>query len=412
MMKKFLWIFSLAGLLFACNNNDDPEPKPDNDSMTILSYLVANNNLDDYMLGNIGAMYDGLATMKEPAVLLIYWDGQTSMGVNKSKHLILKYETDGKGNINGKPALDFSATLDDVLAEAVIVKEYNTQLSTDKQVMKTVLNDMIAASPTTKHGLILGSHASSWLNSIFTSRAFGQDGSGTDNTMLIPDMVEALSGVGKPFEFLLFDACYMGTAEVCHAFRNVANYQIVSAMEVPAVGFPYEDFMQDLYQGTTAGYKQVCQTYINYYQSLYQSGDYAWGTVALVDSKEMQNMTNALKQEIVEHKDILADYNTNHLEEFGKNNGPYIAVDMGHLVKDLNGGTLPASFSAQLDKTILYKDAIYKARPSYFNIDASNYCGIGIYVPVKERPKWNAYFKTLDWYTAAGWNEVDFSWNF
>ena len=23
-----------------------------------------------------------------------------------------------------------------------------------------------------------------------------------------------------------------------------------------------------------------------------------------------------------------------------------------------------------------------------------------------------AYFKTLDWYTAAGWNEVDFSWNF
>ena len=100
MMKKFLWIFSLAGLLFACNNNDDPEPKPVNDSMTILSYLVANNNLDDYMLGNIGAMYDGLATMKEPAVLLIYWDGQTSMGVNKSKHLILKYETDGKGNIN------------------------------------------------------------------------------------------------------------------------------------------------------------------------------------------------------------------------------------------------------------------------------------------------------------------------
>ena len=264
-MKKYLWTLLFVSLFGGCGNNDDPQPTPENETMTILSYLVANNNLDDYLLVNIGAMYDGLAAMTEPAVLLVYWDGQTGMSVNNSKHLILKYETDGKGNINGKSALNFSATLDDVLAEAVVVKEYTAQLSTDKQVMKTVLNDMLAASPTTKHGLILGSHASSWLNTIFTSRSFGQDGSGTNNTMLIPDMVEALSGVGKPFEFLLFDACYMGTAEVCHAFRNVANYQIVSAMEVPAVGFPYEDFMKDLYKGTTAGYKQVCQTYINYY---------------------------------------------------------------------------------------------------------------------------------------------------
>jgi len=37
---------------------------------------------------------------------------------------------------------------------------------------------------------------------------------------------------------------------------------------------------------------------------------------------------------------------------------------------------------------------------------------LGIYVPVEARPKWNTYFKTLDWYTAAGWSEVDFSWDF
>ena len=72
MMKKYLWIFSLAGLLFACNNNqDDPQPEPGKKNMTILSYLVANNNLNNALLVNIGAMYDGLAGMDEPATLMV-----------------------------------------------------------------------------------------------------------------------------------------------------------------------------------------------------------------------------------------------------------------------------------------------------------------------------------------------------
>ena len=157
--------------------------------MTILAYLVANNDLDDDLLANIGAMYDGLAEMDQQATLLVYWDGKTAMGTNNAKHLILKYQTDGKGNINGLPAIDINAPLDDVLEVGEIVKEYDTQYSVDKMVMAQVLKDMVEMAPTHKLGLVFGSHGSSWLNSIYTSRAFGQDGSG-DNTMPIPDMVQ------------------------------------------------------------------------------------------------------------------------------------------------------------------------------------------------------------------------------
>lgn len=412
MLRKCLWAFMLVGLFYSCDGNEDiPQPKP-NETMTILSYLVANNNLDNYLLANIGAMYDGLAMMAEPAVLLVYWDGRTSVGENASKHLILKYETDGKGNINGSPALDFSYTLDDVLDEAIIVKEYAPQLSTDKEIMKLVLRDMVAQTCSEKLGLIVGSHASSWINSIFVSRSFGQDGSGTDNTILISDMVEALQSVGKRFEFILCDACYMGTVEVAYAFRDVTDYQIVSAMEVRAYGFPYDEFMTDLYQGSVDGYKRVCQTYVEYNKEQYESGGYAWGTVALVDSKEMQYMADCIRQEIVEHKDVLADYATDHLQEYGRRSAPHIAVDLGHLFKELNGGVLPASFSSQLDKAVLYKGCLENASPSYFNVDVANYSGLGMYVPVSARPEWNAYFKTIDWYTASGWNEVNFNWNF
>lgn len=413
-MKKCLLLLIWAGIFGGCSKTDDPQPKPNQtDDITILAYMVANNNLDDDLLTNIGAMYDGLALMEKEATLLVYWDGKTKIGPNKAQHLILKYKTDGRGNINGEPALDLNAPLNDVLEKAEIVKEYDEQYSVDKTVMSNVLKDMVTQVTTTRLGLVFGSHGSSWLNSIYTSRAFGQDGSG-DNTILIPDMVEAVGSVDKKFEFILFDACYMATAEVAYAFRNVCDYQLSSVMEVPAYGFPYEDFMKYLYKGDEDNYKKVCQSYIEYYQNLYTEGGYAWATVSLIDSKEVESLVGELKKEIVAHKDVLADYDPGHLQEYGRTSGPYIAYDMGHLVTDLNGGTMPATFSAQLAKTVLYKGCLEKARyPHYsYDVDSANYCGLGIYIPVEKRPKWNAYFKTIDWYTVAGWNEVTFSWDF
>lgn len=404
-MKKFLvGICALFVLLVSCGKNDDtPQPKPvPSSEITILAYLVANNNLDDYLLTNIGAMYDGLAEMDQQATLLVYWDGKTKIGSNKAQHLILKYVTDGKGNINGLPALDMNATLNDVLDEAEIVKEYDTQVSVDKTVMSKVLKDMVSLAPSSKLGLVFGSHGSSWLNSIHT-RAFGQDGKNYD-TILIPDMVEAISSTNKKYEFILFDACYMGTAEVAYAFRHVCDYQISSVMEVPAYGFPYEDFMKYLYKGNVENYKLVCKSFVDFHQG-------AWGTVALIDSKEVGSLVSEIKKEIVEHKDDLADYDVSDLQEYGRTSGPYIAYDLGQMISDLNDGNVPSTFSSQMDKTILYKGCIEKAMSNYA-VDAANYCGLGIYIPVEKRPKWNEYFKTLDWYTASGWSEVTFSWKF
>lgn len=420
MLKKFLWSLSVVAILCSCSSDGEDipsNPEQVDNSITILAYMVANNDLDSDLLTNVGAMYDGLADMDVPATLFVYWDGMTGIGKNGATHLILKYQTDGKGKINGKKPLDSTHTVDDVLEEAEIVKEYPVQLSTDKNVMKTVLNDMASLSSTERLGLVVGSHGSSWLSSIKFSRSFGQDGIYSENTIKMADMVEAVSSVGKKFEFLLFDACYMGSVEVCYGFRNITNYQIVSPMEIPAYGFPYDLLMKHLYKGTVNGYKQVCQSYIDYYKQIYDKGSIAWGTIALIDSKEMQSLTNLIKQEIVGHKDILATYDVSAsgLQEYGRrNSGLYIGCDLEHFVKDLNGGNIPVSFKSQLEKTILYKGALEKARYSIadYDVDINNYCGLGLYIPVVTRPLWNNTFKTIDWYTAAGWNEVTFSWNF
>jgi hypothetical protein len=416
MVKKAWWLLSVLLFLSSCNPSDEePTPIPDKDSVTILAYLIANNDLDDELLFNIEIMYDGLKSMDKPASLLVYWDGKSSMGNNNSTHLILKYETDGKGKINGKPALGIDATTREILDVAEVLKEYSSQVSTDKNVFQGVLSDMVSFSPTDKLGLIIGSHGSAWLNTISTSgRALGYDGT-TSNSIELTDMVEAIETVGKKFEFLLFDACFMGTAEVCYECRDLADYIIASVMEVPGYGFPYDYFLSDLYNGTITGYKKVCQSFVDYYKSEYEKGkDGCWGTIALVDCSEVTNLITLVREEIVTHKDALSDYDADKLQEYGRDGGKYIAYDLQHFIKDLNGGEVPWAFENQMNKTVLYKGCLEEARYYSYNydVDVDNYCGLGLYIPLPTRSKWNTYFKTLEWYTASGWNEVSFSWNF
>ena len=70
MKRLYLVICSIIILFSSCLKE---HPQPDrSDEITILAYLVANNNLDSDLLANIGAMYDGLGNMDQQATLLIY----------------------------------------------------------------------------------------------------------------------------------------------------------------------------------------------------------------------------------------------------------------------------------------------------------------------------------------------------
>jgi len=415
-MNRLFICCTLAFLLIACGNNDEPNPpvpEPvESSNMTVMGYFVADaSNIEDDIWTNISAMYDGLSLMKKSATLLIYWDGSGSYG-SWDYPVVLRYTTDGNGNVNGHEPLPEDATVEEVIELAEVVKKYPSQLSTDKDVMSKVLKDLIDLSPTEQIGLIAASHGSSWLNTIYMSRStrsFGQDGKGTDNTMIIKDMADAMKSTGKHFDFLLFDACCMGTIEVCYDLRDAVDYQIASVMEVPAYGFPYENSLHYLYEGNLDGYKKICQAYIDFYS---EQTSNAWGTIAIVNSKEIQALTDIVKQEIIEHKDLLANYDVNVLQEYGRQGGPDIAYDLEQFIKTLNENNNPSSFKAQLDKTILYKGCLTEAHPSSYAVDADNFCGLGIYIPIPSRSKWNDYFKTIDWYMASGWNEVTFSWIF
>lgn len=412
-MKKILSIFLFALFFISCNDDDNKvEPIVEEAPITVMAYLVAENNLDDELKTNIRTMFSGLTGLDKSATLLIYWDGNTSIAGNEMP-VILRYEYDGKGNVNGQ-SLKNQANLNiDVIALAEIVKEYPDQISTNKNVMSQVLKDMVALAPTSRIGLVAGSHATSWIGATSRTRAFGDD---SGNSINISEMAEAMGSTNRTFDFLLFDACLMGSAEVCYDFRNVTNYQIVSVLEIPADGFPYDQMIGNLYEGTVEGYKKACQAYIDYYGVRVTDGvSNSWGTISLIDSQKLTALSQSIKTQLLAHKEQLRNFDVSVLQEYGKRyDFKYISVDTKHFVKVLNGGSVPAEFDKALNDVVVYTDCLDKASSNASNyvVDRNNYCGLGIYVPTKGKYEWNTFFRTIDWYTAAGWNEITFDWFF
>lgn len=407
-MKKILLFLSVL-LCCACSDNDEPTPEAEA-PMTVLAYFVADNDLNEELLVNINTMFQGLSNFTNSATLYIYWDGRTSIQEH-SDPVVVRYSTDGNGKINGIKAKGKSFTSEEILDIADIIKEYPDQVSTQKGIMTKVLKDMVDMVPAKSLiGLVAGSHASSWLKNHSNGRAFGYDGTSYIENA---DMAEAMIATGRKFDFLLFDACLMGAAEVCYDFKDAANYIIASVLEIPADGFPYDLMLNNLYEANIDGYKKACQSYLDFYRTRVKNGVYnSWGTISLYDNQRIDDFASVVKEQIVGHKESLKNFDATVLPEYGRDSYPYVSVDAVQFIKTLNDGIIPESFGASLNSVVLYTGCLSEANPNRYSVEEDNYCGLGIYVPIKGKLEWNTFFKTIDWYTAAGWNEISFDWYF
>lgn len=419
-MKK-IGIWLCAALMFtACGkNNDDPQPDA---SRTVLAFFWANNNLDSDLKGNIRNMVAGLRTMSEAATLVVYWDGSSADGVWPQPSIV-EFTTDGRGSINGHSQAEVdrllqSGSTTECLRLGVVAKQYPDQRSTDPEVMRTVVSDMTRVHRSQQYGLVLASHGSGWLPTLTgTPRSIGQDGA-TSNTILIPELAEALEAAHpQGFDFILFDACMMGTAEVCYELRYATDYCVASVLDIPAEGFPYDRMLPYLYQThLTDGLTAACREYVSNYNKR------AWGTAAVIDCRRMEDLATATKDVLTTHADRMAAVDATKLVEYGRKrpgNSNFVGVsyDMVQYVEALCGGEVPTAFADAFRQAVVFADYTPETAVSYYRVDGDHYCGLGMYVPhVVDANRyvstlWDPYFRTsIAWYAAAGWSATESSW--
>ena len=281
-MKKIL--FLLLSVVFTACSDEIPEEKiPVKSGRTVLAYLISNNrsgNLDRNLKQNLVDMYSGLAQSKDSCTLLVYYRPYNNDGDGLEGPAILKYSSDGNGNINGHSSLNGG----DLNARRVIqesdgiscFKEEQNHISTSPETMRRILNLMVDMCPSQSYGLVFGSHGTSWMpGNTVSGRSFGDDAGYNIN---IPEMSDVLGEVfgGKQLDFILFDACMMATAEVCYEFKDVTDYLIGAVVETHVYGHPFDIVLPKLYEKNVP-YDEVCDDYIDYSRQLG-----AWGTNGLV----------------------------------------------------------------------------------------------------------------------------------
>lgn len=407
-MKRLVFFLVTALTLFSCSNEIPEQEVPTYRGRTIMAYLVANNtagvDLDKYLKQNVVWMYQSMTEMKDSCRLLVFYRPNTGDSL-LTEPSILEFLSDGKGNVNGQPGVA-DPTEKQVFQSARLLKSY-TQAegfnATDPQVMAQVFTDMRIAAPSGNYGLIFGSHATGWMPAAKTvGRAFGEDnGYSIDIPELHDVLASSFGSLGK-LDFILFDACMMGSVEVAYELRDVTDYCVASVMETPVNGFPYQ-LMFDCLVREPVDYRRICTIFTEYY-----TAQNAWGTCAAVDCSKLDGLATAVAGELANHADSLATVDYGSVQQYGANSFRNFSYDVKNFFSVLGGGTVSAGLQNALDEAVVARSCIPGSTSFYISIDDSRFCGIGMYIPGRSRAEgWDEYYRnSISWYQAVGWETV------
>lgn len=420
-MKK--WLYTLLVIVLAACSNEIPEQQPAKRSgRTVLAYLISNNkagSLDSYLRNNVIDMYTALGNMKESCTLLVFYRPYTG-DTPLSNPTLMSFYADGRGNINNLAALTGSDLTFDAVCRIAQKKEYtmNSQIATDPAVMEEVFTDMQTVAPSDSYGLILGSHATGWMkgNSV-QSKAFGDD---SGYHIDIPDLANVLKkSFSEKLDFVLFDACMMGNAEVGYELKDVTSHCIASVMETPVYGFPYDHILPYLYT-ENIDYPAVCHEFMSFNKT-----NNLWGTCAVMDCSQMENLASAVKAKLSEWQDALSSVSMQNVQQYGVNSYKYFSYDVldffrelgrkSGVVKTTDLNEAIASVQSALNQAVIAKDCLSGVDYDFegLTIDGTRFCGIGMYIPgeynryVANKTTWNSYYEqSISWYRAAGWADL------
>ena len=357
-MKHFLFYLLVFVALFVSCNKDDG----DNDNQphrTLIIYMAADNNLSADAWDNIRDMESGFT--EKGANLVVFVD------TADDSPQMLKIRKGGSDCVKTYP-------------------EFN---STDVGQMRQVLSDIINSYPASSYGLVLWSHGASWLPAGSRLRSFGED---SGKQMNISDLAANLP---VKFDFILFDACLMGSVEVAYELRNKTDYILASSTETIYLGFPYKQIVPELLN-PNPDLRKVATDYFNSYDRLV--GTYRSATVSVIDTKELENLAAVTAQLIGNQAFDAGAFNRESVQRLDVYGEQYTFDFLDFLEKAFPDADF-RQLEEQLSKTVLYK----AHTPEFIEEYAiETFCGLSCFVPHPKREDLNEFYQGLGWCLDSG----------
>ena len=410
--------------LVACSTDDANNAPPAGPARrTVVVYMAGENNLSNYVEDDLWEMKTGRAKAAANENLVVFVDRQP----NKTKPL----------SEQEKPFIAL-VTTDKRLD--TLYRYQDDFYSSDPTQMTAVLKKAIELCPATEdYGLVLWGHGSSWIiekDSIVTPshRAYGYDDGSDDNQgrwMNIPTLRTVLASVPVKWKFIFFDCCNMISAEVAYELRNAADYLIGSPAEIPGIGAPYYNIVNDLFcHDDAAMYTQLCDHYFD------QPGQYQGEhtPLAVVKTAAMPLLAEATRQVLPQVAEYLKSTETPMKDAIyyfadPKHQNEKVMYDIQDIVITALQGD-PAKSRSWLDA---FRQAVVYSKPSpFWNINYSadyyvkfsdftqmkdgvrvfkhgnDHCGVmSMFFPLEQYDHasrlYNEDIKKLGWYYTVGW---------
>ncbi len=314
---------------------------------------------------------------------------------------------------------------DHLLGKAVQekVKEIDLPTPYDAILLESNIRQALDFAPADKYALLIGSHGLAWVPKVESSslsrhlQRFGISASALwernpnaemtrhigDSQVTRYDITELSSAIENnniKFDYILFDACFMGNIESSYELRNVTKHIIASPCEVMGYGFPYQNIMQYmlLNEGTSYDLDKICSVYVDYYRT---SASTPSACVSVTDTSKLDELAVAMKA--VNQAGINSSFSLKNVQYY-EGQGVHSFYDLGDMVEQsCADATVAATFKVQLNKSVTsryHTDQFYSAYGSnnkYYH-DIKYYSGISTSAMVEH---YSTDWQNTAWYKAT-----------
>ena len=385
---------ALSGLLFGCEQRNEP---PVVNQRTVIVYMNADNNLYNMQIGSTN--YGALRDVNE---MELGWNDHDYRNTT-----LLVYLNSGTKDVPKIYRISHDEDMTTIRSKAV--QSYTAHDSSRPEILSMVLRDAMQIAPAASYGLVLWSHGTGWvpmnmgqpLKSApagdIATYTFGSSETYAKNQMEIDDLARALPR-GVVFDYIAFDACYMGCIEVAYELKDYCRKFIGSAIETPIDGFPYHKIMGELVSADAEG---IVKKSYDHYKAL--SGWWATFAMSSVESSKLDALAAATKTMLANNPKALSQLSTSGVQDLSSSpqfRGTYwdLADFMGR--NWASAGDDLTAFKNALNDAVVYKNFLPRNMDNY---DILTYSGFSCYVPRTAQPKsLEAYRTRFAWSAASG----------
>lgn len=374
-VKARLW-FCLDIILLLLSSCQPEEADINLPRRNIIVYMIADNNLDYFALKDMNEMESGMDDYD--GNMIVYID--RAAGAVPSYPVIYKIENDISDKI-----------------VSPVQKTYPEQNSADPFILRSVLSDILAMYPAQSYGLILWSHGSAWypagteIKRIENKsvKSFGKD---LTNELDIIDLKKSLT---VHFDFILFDACYMGAIEVIYELRNYADFFISSPTEIRSSGFPYQSIVPQLFDNSI-NYESIAKSFFLSYDSLNDLNRSA--TISVVKTSAFGALVDKVNS-IMNDSRKFQSGKWDEIQQFTTSQG--LLFDFGSFIKNIIVEDSDYySVKKELEGLVIYKASTERIMDELAIVDFS---GVSIFVPDTLNKNFHDFYKKYEWYKNSGY---------